>query len=217
MTRLCSLLALLVTAGLLAAVAGCSAPTSSSPDDIAGTASSEDELRSVATAFFEREPLGGARLETLRREASRADDGYAWTRNQGSVFAMQWETKQTGALGDADRLALAQAAFTFHLRLGDPSARNRRYLGKLEVVPATDAGLDAALDHVGLSASSGDASTLAERTKILSALRAAAHTRSVTLLKGELHYQVDMYWESALVVLDEENHQLLVVTGGYGT
>ncbi len=29
--------------------------------------------------------------------------------------------------------------------------------------------------------------------------------------------QVDMYWENALLVIDEKNHQILVVTGGYGT
>lgn len=214
MTRFRSLLVVLVAMGSLATIAGCSGPASS---DDGAAESSEDELRSVATTFFERSPLGGARMENLRREVGRADDGYAWTRNQGSSFAMQWETKQAGPLTDADRLALAQAAFTFHLRLGDPSARNRRYLGKLEVVEATDAALDAAVDHAGLSTSSGDASTLAERAKIVAALRAVAHTRSVTVLKGELHYQVDMYWENALVVLDEENHQLLVITGGYGT
>ena len=199
---------------LALALSGCAAETSTD-SGAAPAASSEDELRSVATSFFERQPLSGAPLENLRRAVGHADDGYAWTRNQGTSFGMQWETKHTGALTDSDRTALAQAAFAFHV--SSNGGKSRKYLGKVAFVATTDAALDAAVDTVGLSTSEPDASTLAARAKIVKALGAAARAPSVTVLTGTLHYQVDMYWENALVVIDERNHQLLVVTGGYGT
>ena len=85
------------------------------------------------------------------------------------------------------------------------------------MVAPTDAALDASVDHVGLSTSTLDTATLAARAKVLNALRSAARTRSVTVLTATLHHQPDMFWENALVVIDEGNHQLLVVTGGFGT
>ena len=162
--------------------ASASAPGGSNEDDV-----TEEELRSAATSCSVREPLSGARLETLRREIGDAADGHAWTRNQGSVFAMQWETRRAAALGEADRVAIAQAAFTFHLRLGDPSVKNRRYLGQVSLVATTDAALYASVDHVGLSTSTPDADTHAARARVLDALRSAARTTSVTVLKATLH------------------------------
>jgi hypothetical protein len=155
-------------------------------------------------------------MEALRREVLAADDGYVWVRNQGSAFAMQWElgshaSTTTHALTDAERVAVAQAAFAFR------TSTRRALLRDVKVVAANDADLGAALDAIGLSTSSPDADTVAMRAEILEALQTAAKTRSITVLTATLHYQVDMYWEGALVVIDEDNQQVLFATGGYGT
>jgi len=176
--------------------------------------SSEDELRSVARSFFLREPLSGRRMEALRRDVAEADDGYRWVRNQGSAFAMQWETTsaESDALSSSQRVAVAQAAFAFR------TGSRRALLRDVKVVDTSDASLGAALDAIGLDTMSpADADTTAKRTEILNALRTAAKTQSITVLTATLHYQVDMYWEGALVVIDEENKQILFATGGYGT
>ena len=173
---------------------------------------SEDELRSVARSFFLREPLSGRRMEALRRDLLEADDGYRWVRNQGTAFAVQWETSSQRALTPSQRVAVAQAAFGFR------AGSRRALLRDVKVVDASDASLAASLDAIGLDTMSpADDDTTAKRTEILDALRTVAKTRSITVLTAKLEYQVDMYWEGALVVIDEENEQILFATGGYGT
>ncbi len=152
-------------------------------------------------------------MEALRREVLEAEDGYRFVRNQGSAFAMQWETRPAArALTDGERVAVAQAAFAFR------TGSRRALLRDVRVVDSTDASLGAALDAIGLDVTSPpDADTEAKRAELLDALRTAAKTRSITVLTATLAYQVDMFWEGALVVIDEENQQILFATGGYGT
>lgn len=214
MKRLCQLLLSLSLCAAPLAI-GCSSAASSS-DDPAMADGSDEELRSPATAFFEREPLSGTRVEALRRELTKASTGYAWVQNQGTVFGVEWQAP-AAALDDGARASVVQAAFTFHLRNADASMKNRKYVSDLKAIAATDEALGAALDFVGLQPDDGDAATTAERAKLADALGAAARTKSLTVYTGSLHYQVDMYWENVLVVVDEENRQILFATGGYGT
>ena len=209
--------ALLVLSILVSSsVAACAAPSAASGDDSA-VADDEAELRSVASGFFERSPLSDRAVEGLRRELARAGDGWVWVRNQGGSFAVQWESDRRAALSNSETTSLAQAAFAFHLRMADASMKNRRYLHRVETVAHDDASLGAALDAIGLSEDSPDAATASERAKLLSALRDAAARPGVTILRDSLDYQVDMYWEGALVVVDETHRQILFATGGYGT
>lgn len=207
---------LFLSALISCSAAACAAP-SAAPSDDSAVANDDAELRSIASGFFERSPLSDRAVEGLRRELARADDGYAWVRNQGGSFAVQWESDRRAALSSSETTSLAQAAFAFHLRMADASMTGRRYLHRVETVAADDASLGAALDAIGLSEDSPDAATAAERAKLLSALRDAAARPGVTILRASLDYQPDMYWEGALVVVDPMHQQILFATGGYGT
>ncbi len=192
------------------AVAGCAAE-SSEP----AAAADAEELRSSATAFFSRDPLTGRRTEALRRELLRADEE-TWIRTEGSAFGMQWESKSSGPLSAAARADLVQAAFTFHLREGDPSVTNRKHISKLSPVAPTAAALDKALDAVGFIEAAENVSTKAARSRLAEALGAAARTTGITIYSGSANVQVDVDWEGVLVVVDEPNKQLLFARGAYG-
>ena len=185
-----------------------------SPEEDASASANEEELRAPRVTFFQRSPLSGKRMESFRAEVEGNLMGHAWTLNQGTVRGMQWETKDHAklTLDASSRSALVQSAFA--LAIG---SRAKKPFSGLKVVDTTDEALGAALDLVGLTPSSASPDTEAERKKLDGLLRTLARTRSVTVLTGALHYQVDMYWENALVVVDEENEQILIVTGGYGT
>lgn len=194
---------------LLAALFVLPACSSFAPsEEPASVESAEGELRSVATGFFVRAPLSGRRLEAFRRALEDGDMGFAWVRNQGNVEGLQWEGPAREALTDVQRATLVRAAFAF---------RGRKGVRDLAPVATDDAALGAALDAIGLSESSPDDATLAEREKLFATLREVARTRTIHVLAATLHDQVDMYWEGALVVVDEENRQILIATGGYGT
>lgn len=64
---------------------------------------------------------------------------------------------------------------------------------------------------------SPDPETEKARATLLASLRDAAKTSGITVHTAKLTHQVDMYWEGALVVIDEENEQMLIATGGFGT
>ena len=202
MTKLRSLLAPLFIS-VAFAVTGCAADTADTGEN---SESSDSELRSVASSFFTRAPMSGRRLEAFRRALEDGDMGFVWVRNQGTVTGVQWETRSTSnaALTDAQRTALARAGLSY---LGRRGAR--------DVKPTAD--LEKALDTVGLYESSPDDASQKERAKMLDALRDIARTRGVTLFTATLHDAPDMYWENALIVVDEENEQLVVATGGFGT
>ena len=207
MTKLRALTAaiLLSSLPLSLSLTGCSANPADS-DSSENAESSDAELRSVASSFFQRTPLSGRRLETLRRTLDEGDMGHVWVRNQGTVTGVEWESRSrtNAALTDAQKTALVRAALSF---LGRRGAR--------DVAPITDP--EKALDTIGLYESSPDADTAAERVKMLDALRDIARTRGVTVFTASLHDAPDMYWENALVVIDEENRQLVIATGGFGT
>lgn len=193
---------------LLGACAQSSAEEGATPN------ATDDELRAPQVTFFQRSPLSGRRMESFRAEVEGNLMGHAWTLNQGTVRGMQWETKDRAklTLDATSRGALVQSAFASAI-----GSRAKKPFSDLKVVGTTDAELGAALDLVGLDPSSASPDTQAERKKLDGLLGSLARTRAITVFTGALHYQVDMVWENALVVVDEENEQLLVVTGGYGT
>jgi hypothetical protein len=188
-----TLLRALTAALLFSSIPACAA---SSPE-IDAVESEASELRSVT--FFERAPLSGRRLETFRGALAEHDMGHVWARNQGTVSGVQWEgrAKPTAA-------AVARGGLSF---LGRRGAR--------DVKVATD--LESALDTIGLQESSPDPATAKARAELSAALRDIARTRGVTVFTASLHDAPDMYWENALIVVDEEHHQLVVATGGFGT
>jgi len=191
-----------LAAALLLSTAACAVDHAEEP-----TESTDSELTSVASSFFQRSPMSGRRLETFRRALEDGDMGHVWVRNQGTVTGVQYDVKasaQGKALTDAQRASLVRAALSF---LGRRGAR--------DVKLTTD--LEGALDTVGLEESSPDADTAKERAKILDALREIAKTRGVAVITASLHDAPDMYWENVLVVVDEANHQLVIATGGFGT
>jgi hypothetical protein len=171
--------------------------TACAVDSSEPTGASESELRSVT--FFQRTPMSGRRLETFRRVVEEGGMGHVWVRNQGEVYGVQWETSTS-----ASTSTIARGGLSF---LGRRGARDLK--------ATTD--LEGALDTIGLAESSPDDATRKERAKILDALREIAGTRGVTILTATLHDAPDMYWENALIVVDAENHQVVVATGGYGT
>ena len=160
--------------------------------------STESELRSVT--FFQRSPMSGRRLETFRRVVDEGGMGHVWVQNQGTVTGVQWESRTTTPSSST----VARGALSF---LGRRGAR--------DVKATTD--LEGALDTIGLQESSPDDGTRQERAKILDALRDIARTDGVTVYTASLHDAPDMYWENALIVVDAENRQVVVATGGFGT
>lgn len=200
---------LLATCGLL--FAGCS------PDPQGASSSAGDALRSPfqATSFFTRAPVSDPHVEALRANIDRFNMGYVWGRNQGDVVAIQWETNDARPLTDEDRDAVAQAAFRFYIQQAATS--DRLYLEDLTKSATGEAAFGDALAKVGFQVSSSDPETEAALATLLGSLRDAASTPGVSIHTAALDYQVDMYWEGALVVIDEQNRQLVIATGGFGT
>lgn len=179
-----------LSAALLVSLTACSVDATDEPSD-----STEPELRSVT--FFQRSPMFGRWLETFRRVVDEGGMGHVWVQNQGTVTGVQWETSTSTS-------TMVRGALTF---LGRRGAR--------DVKATTD--LEGALDTIGLAESSPDVGTAKARAEMLDALRDIARTRGVTVFTATLHDAPDMYWENALIVVDEENRQLVVATGGFGT
>lgn len=208
MNRLFRGLLLVTTITIGAFATGCASDTS---DD---AAASEDDLRSIATSFYERTPLTGTRMEKMRR-ALEGDDNGMFLRNYHLSGAIHWESSVRTPT-DTDRANLVQAAFTFWQRQNDPASPNKKYARGLAPVAATSSDLAAALDSIGLTTvNSDDATSTAARAELDAALVQLAGTNGVhvfvaTLPKG------DMYWYKLLAVVDEENHEILLETGGYG-
>ena len=182
-----------LSAALLLSITACAADQT----DAEPTESIDSELRSVT--FFQRSPMTGRRLETFRRVVDEGGMGHVWVQNQGTVTGVQWESKTT-----ASATTVVRGALTF---LGRRGARDLK--------PVTD--LDGALSTIGLDESSPDTETGKERARILDALRDIARTNGVTVYTASLHDAPDMYWENALIVVDEESRQVVVATGGFGT
>jgi hypothetical protein len=159
--------------------------------------SSDAELRSLT--FFQRSPMTGRRLETFRSVVHEGGTGHVWVQNQGTVAGLEWSSTSTST-----SMTIPRGALAF---LGRRGARDLKV--------TTD--LEGALDTIGLYESSPDGDTANERAKMLDALRDIARTRGVTVFTATLHDAPDMYWENALVVVDEENRQVVVATGGFGT
>lgn len=184
----------LAAALLLCSTAACTADAT----QVEPVEAADSELRSVS--FFQRSPMSGRRLETFRSVVDEGGMGHVWVQNQGTVTGLEWSSTITGT----STSTIARGALAF---LGRRGAR---------AVKATN-DLEGALDTIGLQESSPDQGTRDERAKMLDALRDIARTRGVTVLTATLHDAPDMYWENALIVVDEEHHQLVVATGGFGT
>lgn len=182
--------------------------------DEESASASDEEIRASQVTFFQRSPLSGRRMESFRTEVEGNLMGHAWTLNQGTVRGLQWETKDREklTLDATSRGALVQGAFASAI-----GSRSKKLFSDLKVVGANDKELGEALDLVGLDPSSASPESEAERKKLDGLLGTLARTGSITVMTGALHYQVDMYWENALIVVDEDNEQILVVTGGFGT
>jgi hypothetical protein len=182
-----------LAAALLFSLTACTAGQAE-PDAVEST---DAELRSVS--FFRRSPMTGRRLETFRSVVDEGGMGHVWVQNQGTVTGVQWDTTRSTSAS-----TVARGALSF---LGRRGARDLK--------ATTD--LEGALDTIGLYESSPDADTAKERVRMLDALRDIARTRGVTVFTATLHDAPDMYWANALIVVDEENRQLVLATGGYGT
>jgi hypothetical protein len=203
-------LSLLLSSGLF--LGACSSPGGATDP---APSVSDDELRSVVRSFFIREPVSNPSVEALRKDLATFDAGYRWVRNQGGVVALQWESGEPAAMTARQREALVQAAFAFYVERD--TSPNRRYLEDLSKSDATRGALDDALAKIGLTVDSPDAKTEAAHAALLDALYDVARVPAITVYTAKLTYEPDMYWEGAVLVIDEANKQVLIATGGYGT
>jgi len=172
------------------AAAGCSAGTSA--DD--PTSSDDAELR--GTTFYEKHPFAGARMRGFENALGAIDEQGTFVRNYHRGTGVHWDGNTKASP------TLVLAAYKWWSQ--GESARN--------LVPATPAD---ALDNIGLVPDMQDAKTAAARAALEKTLTALVSTKRITLYKATLPKE-DMYWHNLLVVIDEDSHEILFETGGYG-
>src|SRR4051812_12895215 len=158
-----------LTLSLLAV--GCSVDTTETANE------SQDELRSVASGFYLKQPFAGARMETLRKELASIDDAGRFVRNYHLSAGVHFDTRSTHALTDAERADLVQAAYTFWMGQNDPSAKSRRWAKGL----ARTSDLASALDRIGLEVDMSDPESDAARASLEKTLGVAAATKNVSV------------------------------------
>lgn len=193
------------------AVTGCAADDATSVDE----ASNADEIRAEAVTYSHKSPMASAALEDLRQATDSDFGDFLWTANQYSVSAVRLEGASglTGENAAAVVRRLTQRAFAF-----DRNADRRRSLVQhLRVVTESADELTAALDGTGLVPTMNDEDSSREHARLVTLLRRAAKEDGVVVLRGELTFQPDMYWEGLLAVFDTKNGEVLFVRGGYGT
>jgi len=176
---------------------GCAAETTTEED------TSSDELRSVT--FYEKHPFAGARMQKLEKALASIDDEGDFVRNYHRGTGIHFEGRVT------DRAALVQAAYAWWNAGDRPSAK--KLARDLTEVKGKDLGT--ALDNIGLEPDMQDAKTDAARASLEKTLSTLASTKGVSVYKATLPKE-DMYWHNLLVVVDEEQHEILFETGGFG-
>lgn len=176
-------------------LAGCSAETAADE-----TSADDAELR--GTSFYEKHPFAGARMQKLEDALGAIDDEGQFVRNYHRGTGVHWD-------GSAKATpALVQAAYAWWNAGDRPSSKK---LAR-DLAVATPAE---ALDSIGLEPDMQDAKTTAARAALEKTFTTLASTKGVTVYKATLPKE-DMYWHNLLVVVDEEQHEILFETGGFG-